>query len=48
MEKRIPEPKGKFVCKGVREKEREKKNIKVYKKCKSPFQKGFQICITCH
>ena len=39
MEKSIREPKAKFVCMCAREK---KKTIfKVYRKCKSPIQKGF-------
>ena len=37
MEKSIPKSKARFVCMCLRE----KKKIKVYKKYKSPIQKGF-------
>ena len=38
MKKNIPEPKAELVCMCVREKTT---IFKIYKKCKSPIQKGF-------
>ena len=41
MEKSIPELKAEFECMCVREKNSSFNYFNVYKKCKSPLQKGF-------